>query len=164
MNESIEIEPVQNNLPAEIDLLIKDSLDDGVRSMLKLQRSWRSGEERFDKDGAALFAAFYNGTLVGVCGLTPQKGQIFNAMRMRRLYVLRKFRRKNIARRLALQTMHSGLEACDALTCNAQASEAAPLFWESVGFVPVDLPDITHMYHRPNFRSNLREEKHVVRS
>jgi hypothetical protein len=35
------------------------------------------------------------------------------------------------------------------ITCNAQASAAAPRFWEAMGFEPVDDADITHVLRRP---------------
>ena len=146
MTHALEIVGIKGDLPYGVSRLVEDSLKHGIMSVSKLERNWRSGQERFDQDGAGLFGAFYDDMLVGVGGTTPEKEYSEAAMRMRRLYVLSQFRRRGIARKLAGECMRHGLLACDTLTCNAEASAAAPLFWESMGFRSVDLPNITHVY------------------
>ncbi|MEL6687486.1 MAG: GNAT family N-acetyltransferase [Pseudomonadota bacterium] len=149
MDKRVEIILIKDTLPADFQRLVEGSLVESIHSMDKLQTYWRSGKERFDSNGARLFAATYQGILVGVAGVTREPDQSFQAMRMRRLYVLQEFRRQGIAKRLALECMRTGLQTCATLTCNAKASIAAPPFWESLGFQPIEHASITHIYQRP---------------
>lgn len=132
-------------LPDGFDDLLQSSLKAGVRNMSLLHQKWTAGEECFDQEGEALFAARIESRLVGIAGTTREMNYAKPAMRMRRLYVLPEFRRRGVARMLGQKCMETGLRAAPTLTCNARASKAAGPFWESLGFIPVDLPDITHV-------------------
>jgi ribosomal protein S18 acetylase RimI-like enzyme len=65
-------------------------------------------------------------------------------MRLRRLHVRPAFRRAGVARALAGAMMQQGFQAAPLLVLNAAASDAAPPFWETMGFERVDWPGITH--------------------
>jgi len=54
-------------------------------------------------------------------------------------------RRHGIARDLATQLIDGAAHHTSKVTCNAQASAAAPPFWESLGFTPVVTDGITHV-------------------
>jgi GNAT superfamily N-acetyltransferase len=150
MGENIEHElalcHVLDDLPIEFHRLLDASLEEGVWNMQLRLQHWKSGAERFDQQGEALFAALQGGTLIGMAGTTREKDDLGPAMRMRRLYVLPEWRRRGVARTLARQCMDTGLQTAPTLTCNAQASAAAGPFWISMGFVPTDLPHVTHIY------------------
>ncbi len=113
-----------------------------------LWEGWQSDTQRFDHEGAALFGVFDGGHLLGVGGVTPETGYAGPAMRMRRFYVLPAARRSGAGRLLARAAMLQGFAHAAVLTCNARATPLAGPFWEAMGFVPVDLPDITHVCHR----------------
>jgi GNAT superfamily N-acetyltransferase len=152
MNEDsdhqIDLRQVADELPAGFNSLLDASLKEGVRNLARLDEHWRSGLERFDQHGAALFAAFHQETLIGIAGVSREQSYSSPAMRMRRLFVEPKWRRKGVARLLAQRCMSTGLVSAETLTCNARATAAAGPFWVSMGFRPVALPDITHVYDR----------------
>ncbi len=141
-----QIEKVHDALPDGIDALVTASKAEGIRNISMLVDQWQSGEQRFDQHNAALFAAYRDGDLAGIGGITREDGLDEPAMRVRRFYVLPPFRRSGIATALARACMTHGLSTCPTLTCNAQASDAAGVFWEAMGFEAVELPTITHMY------------------
>ena len=135
-------------LPEDFQIVLRASQAEGIRNMEMLQARWRSGEDRFERLGEALFAAYVDETLSGVGGVSLETGWHLPAMRMRRLYVVPGARRAGVGRALAQACMARGLAFADTLTCNAQASLAAGPFWEALGFVPVEHPNITHVFVR----------------
>lgn len=139
---------VELRLPADIELLAEAADAEGVGNMRKLISAWHSGEQRFDQRGAALFAARSDGVLAGVGGVKPEENLAESAMRMHRFYVHPSFRRLGIGRRLAHVAMTSALSQASLLTCHARASSAAAPFWESLGFVPVNHENFTHLFRR----------------
>jgi len=135
---------VIDELPAGFDALLAEARAGGVRNMDLLVEQWASGEQRFESGG--LFAAFVGGELAGVGGVSADPAMA--AMRMRRLYVRPRFRRGGVGRALAAAMMQQGFEGAEVLTVNARASEAAPSFWEALGFQPVSEPGYTHRLTR----------------
>ncbi len=129
----VVITRVVETLPDGFDVILEAAASEGVRNMAMLAAQWASGKQRFEEPGA-LFAALVDGDLAGVGGVTAETGAGEPAMRMRRLYVLPAFRRFGVGRRLAGAMMHQGFQATPLLTVNAAASEAAPAFWETLGF------------------------------
>lgn len=134
MNQDVVvIARVVESLPDGFDVILQAAASEGVRNMAMLAEQWDSGEQRFDEPGA-LFAALVDGDLAGVGGVAVEPAAGEPAMRMRRLYVLPAFRRFGVGRRLAAAMMQQGFQAAPLLTVNATASEAAPAFWEAMGF------------------------------
>ncbi|MEL7095727.1 MAG: GNAT family N-acetyltransferase [Pseudomonadota bacterium] len=148
IDHSVTLRRVEDELPFGFQALMQHSQDEGIKNMSMLQENWLSGAERFNKNGAALFGAFFENELIGLGGTTKEIGYTGSAMRMRRLFVLAHWRRKGVAGLIARQCMDWGLQSAKILTCNAQASAAAAPFWERMGFEPVSLPRITHIYSR----------------
>jgi GNAT superfamily N-acetyltransferase len=86
---------------AALDELRVESLREGYRFIERLCREWASGANRFNAPGEALFLAFADGRVAGVCGLNrdpyahdPRIG------RVRRLYVTPSHRRSGLGRAL----------------------------------------------------------------
>lgn len=140
---SLVLVRVVNTLPDAFPLLAAHAAEEGVRHMALLADHWRAGTQRFDDPGA-LFAAYIDGELAGIGGVTPQSDLAEPAMRMRRLYVAPAFRRQGVGQALAGAMIQQGLQAARLLTANARAGEAAPLFWEAMGFSPVEVTGHTH--------------------
>lgn len=136
----IDIRRVIGRLPRGFERLVTFSLNENIRNMKMLLSEWTSGEQRFDRDDAALFSAFVADELVGIAGTTLEQSMDSKAMRMRRMYVCPDFRRCGVASALADACMKHGLQSCHILTCNARASIAAGPFWEAKGFEQVTLP------------------------
>jgi GNAT superfamily N-acetyltransferase len=131
----ITITRVVEDLPDDFSVILALAEAEGVRNMALLAEQWAAPDNPF-ADPGALFAAFVEGELAGVGGVTPQAGLARPAMRMRRLYVAPAFRRHGVGRMLAAAMIQQGLQSASLLTCNARATAAAPPFWEAMGFEP----------------------------
>ena len=130
-------------LPDDFDVIRDEATAEGVRNMAMLAMEFGAADDPY-VDPGGLFAAFSDGELAGVGGVTAQVGLAEPAMRMRRLYVRPAFRRTGVARALAGAMMQQGFQAAPLLVLNAAASAAAPPFWEAMGFERVDWDGITH--------------------
>jgi GNAT superfamily N-acetyltransferase len=142
----VQIVRLQHELPSDFAKLAEAATAEGVRNMAMLADDWRSGVQRFDKDGAALFAAFVDNHLAGVGGVKPETNEVESAMRMHRFYVHPAYRRLGIGRRIAQHVMSHALLHASRLTCNARASSAAAPFWLSLGFESADSERYTHIF------------------
>jgi GNAT superfamily N-acetyltransferase len=113
---------------------------DGVQNVTLLVDAMEGG-------GAAeiaMLGAWRDGRLVGVGGLS-QCPDVPGAQRVRRFFVSPEARRAGVGRALARAVLAMAEGAT--VTCNAQASHAAPPFWESLGFKRADRNGITHLLH-----------------
>ena len=110
------------------------------------ESGWETGEQRFDRDGAALFAAFVGNHLAGIGGVKREADADESAMRMHRFYVHPMYRRQGVGRVLADAAMAQGIASAALLTCNARASAAAAVFWEALGFERRDAAGYTHIF------------------
>ncbi len=139
----VQIVRVVETLPDGFAALADAARAEGVRSMALIAGQWGEVGALFAEPGA-LFAAFIDGDLVGVGGVTPQNDLTEPAMRMRQLYVAPAFRRSGVGQVLAGAMIQQGLQAARLLVSNARASEAAGPFWEAMGFERVDAEGFTH--------------------
>lgn len=139
----VQIVRVVEALPDGFETLADAARVEGVHNMAALAEQWGDDGAAFAEPGA-LFAAYVEGDLAGVGGVTPQSGLVEPAMRMRRLYVAPAFRRLGVGQTLAGAMIQQGLQAAHLLTANAQASDSAPPFWEAMGFEWVDAAGFTH--------------------
>lgn len=132
-------------MPDALRVLEIEARSFGIRNVGTLIDRWVDGSERFDGPGEALLVAVDPGLdlVVGVGGLS-RCPDVAGALRVRRFYVAKQWRRRGIARTLARGLIASGLQQTDVLTCNAGASAGAAPFWEAMGFEPVDVAGITH--------------------
>jgi GNAT superfamily N-acetyltransferase len=149
---AVAVVRVTDGLPGGLDRLAVAAAAEGVGIVERLIAEWDAAEQRFDGQGEALFAAYVEGALSGFGGVTVEAQGPEPAMRMRRLYVLPELRRQGVARTLAGAMMQQGFQSVPLLTVKAGASTAAAPFWESLGFVPVDRPGLTHELRRDHFR------------
>lgn len=138
----VQIVRVVEALPDGFAALAEAAHAEGIRNMEALALQWDDG--RGFAEPGALFAAFVDGDLAGVGGVTPQVGLAEPAMRMRRLYVSPAFRRAGVGQALAGAMIQQGLQTARLLTSNAQATAAAGPFWEAMGFEPVEADGFTH--------------------
>lgn len=149
-NEPLIIRPLSHN-SEELRRLADVALAEGVRNVSRLAEAlpfqqpiagYHDGLG--DKAGEMILAAWQGSHLLGVGGRTwcPD---VEGALRMRRFYVAPLARRRGIAHRLVAALLADADAYCEFVTCNAAASDAAPLFWEAVGFVPFDHAGITHL-------------------
>ena len=87
---------------------------------------------RFDREGEVLLAARFDADLAGIGGLTIDPA-LPGALRMRRFYVGKSFRRNGIGRALAEKLLAHARASGARVTVNAAAGSG--LFWVSLGFV-----------------------------
>lgn len=139
----LSVSRLEGELSRDFASLARAAAAEGVGGLQKISADWQAGA-RWRNPGAALFVAAYDERLVGIGGVTPCP-DLAGAERMRRFYVLPTARRARVGRALALAAIEEGLRWSSILTCNAQASAAAPAFWESLGFKPSTHPGLTHV-------------------
>lgn len=116
--------------------LVRESQDSDFRAMERLVDEWNSSVNQFNRAGEALFVAKWMNHSVGICGLnidpyaaTPTTGRI------RRLYVLRAYRRQGIGRALIERVIAEAGLSFDRLHVRTD-SEIADRFYLSLGFTP----------------------------
>jgi len=145
----VQIVRIEGELPAGFAELRAEAAREGFGHIERLAMEWDAGEQRFEAEGEALFAAFEGGALAGVGAvsrehLEPELG----AMRMRRCYVRPGFRRRGVGRALAGAMIQQGLAGAAVLTVNAGTPDA-PAFWTAMGFTPDARNGRTHVLHGP---------------
>lgn len=152
---AVRLERIESALPDQMPELRAEADAEGVHNQGMLERDFASGAERFSKAGEILLAAFDGDTLVGIGGLTVEPDKSTRAMRLRRLYVRKAWRKCGVGRLLGEVLMAHGFETTDMLTLNA-AVPGAPAFWEALGFVPVAHESRTHEMRRTEFKPRAR--------
>jgi GNAT superfamily N-acetyltransferase len=126
--------------------LVTESEQQGLRFVRKLADEWRTGANRFDRPGEALFAARMDGRVVGVCGLNVDPYAAAPIIgRVRHLYVLLAYRRRGIGGQLIAEVVQAGHGRFDTLRLRTGNPAAAQLY-ERLGFHRcVDAADCTHV-------------------
>jgi GNAT superfamily N-acetyltransferase len=129
----------------DLAALVAESEPAGMRLVRRLADEWAAGVNRFDWPGEALFAAWADGRLVGVCGLNIDPYAANQRIgRVRRLYVLSAFRRLGIGRRLVEAVLEAAQGRFASLRLRTGSPEAAA-FYEGLGFRRrIGMPDCTH--------------------
>jgi len=141
----LRLERVRSLLPNGLAALREGARAEGYRHLDRLAADWEAGVLRFDRVHEALLAAFRDGDLVGVGGLTADPVHP-NALRLRRFYIAPAERRCGIGRALALALLAEVGDACRPIVVNA-APGSEP-FWESLGFKPDRRNGRTHILSR----------------
>ena len=136
------LERVIEELPSGFDALRAEAQAEGYQHLDRLATDWASGATRFDRAGEALLVTHVGKELAAVGGLTIDPATL-EALRMRRFYVRKRFRRCGIGRRLALALLERAAAAARPVTVNA-GSGSEP-FWTALGFVPDPRDGHTHV-------------------
>jgi GNAT superfamily N-acetyltransferase len=139
------LERVIEELPPGFDALRVEAQAAGYQHLDRLARDWASGATRFDRASEALLVVHVDDEFAAVGGLTVDPA-IPEALRMRRFYVRKRFRRHGIGRRLAAALLERAAEAGRPVTVNAAAGSAP--FWTALGFIPDARDGHTHMLKR----------------
>jgi GNAT superfamily N-acetyltransferase len=130
-------------LPDGFDALRDEARAQGFGMLDRLARDWDTGADRFAREGEVVLAAFVDGVLAGVGGLTHDP-VLLGALRMRRFYVGQRFRRLGVARHLAEALLALPRGNRTLITVNAGTPDA-PAFWEALGFVRYSGARHTHV-------------------
>jgi GNAT superfamily N-acetyltransferase len=142
---TVRLEQVAETLPAGLETLRSEARAEGYAHLDRLAMDWASGGMRFDQTGEALLVVHIDGELAALGGLTIDPA-IPEALRMRRFYVGKRFRRRGIGRRLAAALLEPAAEADRPVTVNAAAGSAP--FWTALGFIPDQRDGHTHILKR----------------
>jgi GNAT superfamily N-acetyltransferase len=136
---------VVNELPADFKAMRREARAEGHQFLDRLASDWASGAMPFDRPGEVLLAAYSNGVLAAIGGITIDPiGP--KALRMRRFYVRPAFRRGGIGREIALALLESAVQRVDVVTLNAAVESVS--FWEALGFVPEVRHGHTHIWRQ----------------
>jgi GNAT superfamily N-acetyltransferase len=139
------LERIIEELPPGFDALRAEAQAEGYRHFDRLATDWASGATRFDRAGEALLVVCVDNAFAAVGGLTVDPA-IPEALRMRRFYVGKRFRRRGIGRRLVTALLEPAAKADRPVTVNAAAGSAP--FWTALGFIPDARDGHTHMLKR----------------
>ncbi len=136
-----------DELPAtEAMVLTTESEEAGHGFVRRLVDEWRSGANRFDRPGEALFGAWSRSALVGVCGLNvdPYAGTD-DVGRVRHLYVALAHRRLGTGQLLVGAVIDAAQGRFRRLRLRTSNPAAAQLY-ERAGFRRIDgEADCTHV-------------------
>ena len=138
----VQLEQIVGELPSGFDLLRAEAQAEGYRHLNRLAEEWAAHTARFDRGGEALLAARLDGDLAGIGGLTIDPA-IPGALRMRRFYVAKSFRRHGIGRALAEKLLAGARALRCPVTVNAAAGSEP--FWALLGFIPERRDGHTHV-------------------
>jgi len=133
-------------LPAPgVELLQSDAQHEGYDFVETLVEQWASETNRFDAPGEALCGHLDQGLLVAVGGLNcdPFAGRP-DMGRIRRVYVRPAWRNRGIGRALVTALVDEARTHFTCVRLRAENAGAARLY-ESMGFVPIESPDASHM-------------------
>ena len=137
---AVSLTRVSHQLPVAFDTLRDDADADGHRHMSRLAVELASTPAMFH----AIFAAYVEGSLAGIGGITDEPGpSSIPAWRMRRLYVHRRFRWRGAARAITFALIQEAASKVRMVTVNAGNDDAAR-FWERMGFYRVSGEGWTH--------------------
>jgi ribosomal protein S18 acetylase RimI-like enzyme len=130
------VERLNDLTPGDADALLSDSERFGSRIVRRLVEDWSNATNRFDRPGEALFVAWADGLLVGVCGLNvdPYTGNE-RVGRVRHLYVSSAFRRRGVGRQLVMHVIQAAHGRFDNLHLRTN-NVAAVRLYETLGFAP----------------------------
>lgn len=124
-----------NNLNTQIlKILVEESMDEGFRHLKRLENDFETGANKFDRDGEALFIAYQNSDIVGVCGLN--RDPYVNSKdvgRVRRLYVSSRVRRFGVGRMLMDSVILEARKNYNLLVLRTD-NPIADIFYRSIGF------------------------------
>lgn len=139
------IQEIHEELKVELlNELLTESVSEGFRHITRLVEEYKSGANRFNQEGEALFLCLIGHRVIGICGLNRDPYNGIEVGRLRRLYVLKEFRRCSIGRKLTEAVIHKSQTNFTRLvlkTDNPQASR----FYSALDFIEVHSDkNITH--------------------
>ena len=144
---TLRLELVKETLPPGFEALRNEATVEGYRMLDRLATEWEAREIRFAQQGEALFAAYSDDRLVGIGGITLDL-TLPGSLRMRRFYVAKEFRRRGVARQLALSLLGRKEIAGRSIVVNA--GDGSEPFWEALGFTSDRQRGHTHMMRTSN--------------
>ena len=139
----VKIEDLKN---INLEELLSFSKNENYKLIFKLISDYKSGINRFDKNGEILVCYKENNKILGICGLNIEpQSELINTARIRRLYILPKFRKKQIGKKLVHYLLEYAKNYFNKVTTNIGDLNISN-FYISCGFNQVDnISGITHI-------------------
>ena len=134
----IEIKEVQA-LPKTISELAKQSEKEGFSFVNRLIEEFENGTNRFDRPGEFFLLAFDGAKLIACGGLNQQRSEDENESRIgrvRRFYVLPKYRQHGVGKLLLQYLEKKAVERFSAL-CLQTDTKSASSFYQKMNYVYV---------------------------
>ncbi|WP_439396015.1 GNAT family N-acetyltransferase [Bradyrhizobium sp. PMVTL-01] len=126
----LKLEPIVDELPAGFADLEADATADGHRQMTCLAAELTETPAFFH----AAYACCLGGRLAGIGAMTDEPAPTAQpTWRMRRFYVHREFRRRQVAFSIAMALLQDAAGKVSTMTVHA-GNQAAAQFWEAIGF------------------------------
>lgn len=131
-------------LPPQIRILEKEAISEGFRFLTRLITEWETGANRFDAPGECLVAAYLDGCLVAIGGLSYDPYAQKDIGRLRRVYVARSSRGQRVGRSLVSHLVEHAAQRFRIVRLSTDTSGGAA-FYAQCGFQPLDDDNATHM-------------------
>ena len=133
-----------SGLAPQIRELEAQSVAEGFRFLTRLIAEWESGANRFDQQGECLLGVFRNGRLIAVGGLSSDPFSEPGVGRLRRVYVARASRGRNVGKALVQQLLDFASGHFRSVRLSTDTPEGAA-FYLRCGFRPIHDEHATHM-------------------
>lgn len=148
--DDINVKKVDLN-KTEFTDLVNESLSEGHRHINRLLEDYKSGTNRFDEEGEALFAAYLKDRIIGICGLNKDPYLNDRSIgRVRRLYVLKAYRQNGVGRRLMYTVIQEARRHYTVIVLSTD-NPVADKFYRSLGFsVHLTYSNSTHHFALKN--------------
>lgn len=138
----LQLVRLDETLPDGFADLADAARGEGHRHMDRLAHEVAADRRTF----TALIAAYDDGRLIGIGGLTPEpEAHLGEAWRVRRLYVLPAARRRGVGAAVANALLTEALNLTRLVTVHAGSPEAAR-FWEALGWQAVEGEAWSHQF------------------
>ncbi|WP_026562717.1 GNAT family N-acetyltransferase [Bacillus sp. J37] len=150
--EEYKAKQINNLFSYDLNILIKQSKEEGFRFIERLVNDYKNGANTFNNSGEALFGVFNEKEeLIAIGGLNKdpysQKPYIG---RLRRFYVTKEYRRNGIGSLLIKRIINEAVEYYNTLVLHTDTKQADH-FYSSLGFLKEDLyPNSTHFIKLKN--------------
>jgi ribosomal protein S18 acetylase RimI-like enzyme len=128
------IERVTKLEPNELDGLVIRSLEEGFKFVQRLRDEYQSGVNRFDQPGEALLLARDVQKVIAVIGLNLDPEGQPGVLRLRRFYVLPKYRRHGLGQKMLLEVIELARAAPAKILELHTDNPHAARFYERHGF------------------------------
>jgi len=130
----------------ELVPMLAESSSEGFRHIERLIHEYETGINTFEQEGEALFECRMHDKVVGICGLNRDPySEMIDTGRIRRLYVMREFRRHGVGRRLMDAVIQKAENHYARLVLYTD-QPVAGFFYRDLGFREVtSMEKITHV-------------------
>ncbi|AMS17591.1 acetyltransferase [Pseudomonas chlororaphis] len=130
-------------LAPQVLLLEAEAVTEGFRFLTRLVAEWQNGSSRFDQPGECLLGAFRNGQLIAIGGLTRDPYAGPDIGRLRRLYVARAARGRNVGKALVQRLLEHAAQQFCVVRLSTDTPEGAA-FYLRCGFQQIQDDFATH--------------------